>query len=181
MLIIRYLYPPPAARCPTHILIHLRHQSLIFILIPECKNATRKRKVTPPLPRASSYIMKSGSQLAVSLLVATACGLHEGVSADPAPKQCYYYTAANTTAATCDEMPNYVCSGGCTSFVTAEGCQPTRLNAPQGAPTTQICNWGFGRDTARAKACITTEASYSCRGTTTGEATCYDCHSTQPN
>ncbi|PLW45222.1 hypothetical protein PCANC_05796 [Puccinia coronata f. sp. avenae] len=84
----------------------------------------------------------------------TACILTSAAgvaSADsPAPRQCSFYTGANTNSATCNEIPNLTCMQGCGwNFVVAEGCQPT--DGTWAPPSTQVCDVGFGRDTAAAK------------------------------
>ncbi|CAH7666362.1 hypothetical protein BY996DRAFT_3252849 [Phakopsora pachyrhizi] len=88
---------------------------------------------------------------------------------------CSFYTSANTSLATCNEQPNVVCTKGCTgNFVTATQCTP--VNGPEGtAPSTQVCSIGFGRDTARAKACINEMGAFSCTGQTSGSPTCNGC------
>ncbi|PLW17003.1 hypothetical protein PCANC_11377 [Puccinia coronata f. sp. avenae] len=108
----------------------------------------------------------------------TACILTSAAgvaSADsPAPRQCSFYTGANTNSATCNEIPNLTCMQGCGwNFVVAEGCQPT--DGTWAPPSTQVCDVGFGRDTAAAKACITSSGSFSCRGATSGYTWCYGC------
>merc|ERR1711874_380150 len=100
--------------------------------------------------------------------------LASAVSATVAPMSCFFYTLANTSQATCDEVPGLVCTGGCRdSFVVAEGCRPS--GSETGPLTTQTCNIGFGRDTAAAKGCITTNGPFSCKGKVTGRSNCYGC------
>ncbi|KAI8460959.1 hypothetical protein BY996DRAFT_8683473 [Phakopsora pachyrhizi] len=68
-------------------------------------------------------------------------GLSTARLSAPRPAQdqmtCGFYTAANTSSATCNDQPNVVCTKGCTgTFVTATQCTP--VNGPEGTtPSTQ--------------------------------------------
>ncbi|CAH7688427.1 hypothetical protein PPACK8108_LOCUS23395 [Phakopsora pachyrhizi] len=110
-------------------------------------------------------------------------GLSTARLSAPRPAQdqmtCGFYTAANTSSATCNDQPNVVCTKGCTgTFVTATQCTP--VNGPEGTtPSTQVCSIGFGRDTARAKACINEMGAFSCTGQTSGSATCNGCQTSK--
>ncbi|KAA1096569.1 hypothetical protein PGT21_020961 [Puccinia graminis f. sp. tritici] len=126
--------------------------------------------------------MYSVSLITISILAL----LGQLVSAEPADstpretKKCFYYTGANTNTATCNDIPGVTCTGGCGgTFNFAEECRPSDGSDPQhiAPPTNQTCDLGFGRDTAAAKACVTTTGTYSCRGKITpGETYCYGCN-----
>ncbi|EFP88906.1 hypothetical protein PGT21_022021 [Puccinia graminis f. sp. tritici] len=126
--------------------------------------------------------MYSVSLITISILAL----LGQLVSAEPADstpretKKCFYYTGANTNTATCNDIPGVSCTGGCGgTFNFAEECRPSDGSDPQhiAPPTNQTCDLGFGRDTAAAKACVTTTGMYSCRGKITpGETYCYGCN-----
>ncbi|CAH7672355.1 hypothetical protein PPACK8108_LOCUS7156 [Phakopsora pachyrhizi] len=82
-------------------------------------------------------------------LLAFACLLE--LSAAQEQRSCSFYTGANTTSATCNEQPNVVCTKGCTGpFVTATECTPVN-ESEEAIASTQVCSFGFGRNTAAAK------------------------------
>ncbi|KAI8449900.1 hypothetical protein BY996DRAFT_7431740 [Phakopsora pachyrhizi] len=106
-------------------------------------------------------------------LLAFACLLE--LSAAQEQRSCSFYTGANTTSATCNEQPNVVCTKGCTGpFVTATECTPVN-ESEEAIASTQVCSFGFGRNTAAAKACINELGTFRCTGQTTGSATCDGC------
>lgn len=98
-------------------------------------------------------------------------------------RQCSSYFDGNTTTATCDDIPNYICTRGCYGpFVTSQGCQSNTGRLPLTSPlTTQVCNLGFSpHDLEGApNACLTSNAAYLCRGAYSGTATCYNCRDTE--
>ncbi|KAH9452926.1 hypothetical protein MJO28_008162 [Puccinia striiformis f. sp. tritici] len=87
--------------------------------------------------------------------------------------QCQFYASVGVKGYTCNESPDYICSAGCSSFVTATNCVLTQY--PKKPPTTEVCTLGFGRDTAAFKACLTGQGSFRCNGTSVGRATCHGC------
>ncbi|KAA1089939.1 hypothetical protein PGTUg99_030684 [Puccinia graminis f. sp. tritici] len=92
------------------------------------------------------------------------------------PLKCTSYSGANTQAATCNGLPDIICTKGCHgSFVTAEGCKPQDGLNGLDPLTTQTCTVGFDRDTIADKVCSTRTQTFSCGGKTSGYATCYGC------
>ncbi|EFP87717.2 uncharacterized protein PGTG_13503 [Puccinia graminis f. sp. tritici CRL 75-36-700-3] len=128
--------------------------------------------------------MRSTFSLAASILVALigqAFSAATVTTDNDGPKQCMTYTGANTDTATCNDIPDMICTKGCRdSFVVAQGCLPNDGSAaPTDLPGTQVCTVGFGRDTAAAKACLTESKGFSCKGDTTGYTYCYGCAKTR--
>ncbi|POW06733.1 hypothetical protein PSTT_08732 [Puccinia striiformis] len=153
--------------------------------------------------------MPSASFLAIFIVALIGQVASDGTASTDGPRKCTFYTGANTNSATCNEIPDLVCNQGCQdSFVTAEGCLPNDGSGSDTKPTTQLCNVGFGRDTARAKgedwqlkqsevnrankrtasskkkyysieACLTLTGGYSCTGKTSGYTNCYGCVNTR--
>ncbi|KAH9808740.1 secreted protein [Melampsora americana] len=88
--------------------------------------------------------------------------------------QCTTYGRANTNQPICNDL--YRCSGQCTGpFITAQNCFLTsnntdflgnpKPNTPANPAVPKVvCNVGYGRNTAAARACLTTTGTYSCNG-----------------
>ncbi|KAH9460142.1 hypothetical protein Pst134EA_007205 [Puccinia striiformis f. sp. tritici] len=124
--------------------------------------------------------MPSASFLAVFIVVLIGQVASDGTASTDGARKCTFYTGANTNSASCNEIPNLICTEGCRdSFVTAEGCLPNDGSGSDAQPTIQVCNGSFGRDTARAKACLTLTGGYSCTGKTSGYTNCYGCVNTR--
>ncbi|KNE90548.1 hypothetical protein PSTG_16010 [Puccinia striiformis f. sp. tritici PST-78] len=112
--------------------------------------------------------MPSASFLAVFIVVLIGQVASDGTASTDGARKCTFYTGANTNSASCNEIPNLICTEGCRdSFVTAEGCLPNDGSGSDAQPTIQVCNGSFGRDTARAK------------GKTSGYTNCYGCVNTR--
>ncbi|PLW15678.1 hypothetical protein PCANC_14337 [Puccinia coronata f. sp. avenae] len=73
----------------------------------------------------------------------------------------------------CNYRSDILCTEGCKSFVTASEC--TLGTYPKKPVTSELCTVAYGRDTARAHACITGQASFRCTGSVTGTGVCYGC------
>ncbi|KAG0144631.1 hypothetical protein CROQUDRAFT_47038, partial [Cronartium quercuum f. sp. fusiforme G11] len=82
----------------------------------------------------------------------------------------------------CDEL--YTCCGGCFGpFITANDCRLVVLDQTDflGYPGSSVgqveCTVSYGRNSARAKSCITETEIYSCEGGAVlgTYATCYNC------
>ncbi|KAA1113125.1 hypothetical protein PGT21_022033 [Puccinia graminis f. sp. tritici] len=102
---------------------------------------------------------------------------------DSTPRQtmkCTNYNGANTTSATCDDLPDVKCIGGCRGTpAVAEGCQVSDGSDPDHKIplSKQKCDVGFGRDTLASKSCRTKEKTYSCSGKITpAKMSCYGCN-----
>ncbi|OAV96883.1 hypothetical protein PTTG_26177 [Puccinia triticina 1-1 BBBD Race 1] len=142
-------------------------------------------KLVPSSEISSTPISMRSSRLTLSVLafIGQVVSAASVTTDDDTPRQCFYYTGANTNSATCNEVPDLICTGGCRrgSYVTAEGCRPNDGSPKSAAAplTPQNCTVGFGRDTAAAKACLTETKGYSCNGKTSGFALCYGCVKTR--
>lgn len=114
-----------------------------------------------------------------ALLVASGALL---TSAGPPPTdgttlQCQTYTGGNTTAATCNDNPNKVCTGGCTGGAVSQGC-----TLKQGdPPSEQTCTIAWGKSGAALSVCVNEHGSFTCTGTSSGLATCSGCVDKSPN
>ncbi|KAG0140592.1 hypothetical protein CROQUDRAFT_689827 [Cronartium quercuum f. sp. fusiforme G11] len=92
-------------------------------------------------------------------------------------RQCYEYSGANTTTATCNADQQIICSGGCTGGIIAQNCTSTSPGIT--VTSTQTCNVGWAKSSASQYACLTSDASYTCSGPSSGSATCHSCRKTQ--
>ncbi|OAV98379.1 hypothetical protein PTTG_25639 [Puccinia triticina 1-1 BBBD Race 1] len=147
---------------------------------PPTSITSTKQKYQPPSPTIMMYFAYGLSLSALAVMGQLVLASRDY---DPSgtTQQCSIYTLANTTAATCNDNPNVICTKGCRGFVTAEGCRRDDGSDPyQTKPTkSHVCNVGFFQNTAGAKSCQTKKRTYRCTGNSYGSATCSGCIETR--
>ncbi|POW02454.1 hypothetical protein PSTT_11805 [Puccinia striiformis] len=110
-----------------------------------------------------------------SVLVAVL--LTSGVFATEDVKECERYERANSTTASCNDVPGSVCTGGCTGYVTATKCTTsTKINDQRAPLTTEKCTVTYGKLSATMTMCVTDSQTFTCYGPESGKAKCKGCN-----
>ncbi|KAI9617721.1 hypothetical protein H4Q26_013029 [Puccinia striiformis f. sp. tritici PST-130] len=106
-----------------------------------------------------------------SVLVAVL--LTSGVFATEDVKECERYERANSTTASCNDVPGSVCTG----YVTATKCTTsTKINDQRAPLTTEKCTVTYGKLSATMTMCVTDSQTFTCYGPESGKAKCKGCN-----